>query len=128
MATNGKEASFTVFMSKMIAHFKSWDEAKIKQLLREKFGKYNPENDIKYSEYLCRVEAAEFAASPVEQARRAALADEQYGPEFCPTCGQKNKPMMGWWSRIYHMPGWKCEEGGITHFLMWARKNRGGDT
>lgn len=146
MANESKMECFNAFISKATKRFAPWDEAKVKHLLKEQFGFYQTDLESQYTAFLvkkqkeeaeelrrqeheakaqvAREEAAQFAASPDEQERRKQLAEEQYGPEFCPTCGEKTTPFMGWWSAIYGMPGWKCSSGGISHFLKWARENR----
>ena len=142
---NGKEVSYKDFMSKMVARFAPWTEAKVKEILRESFSVYETSRQDQYVQVLTkarerevntaklqaneeaqrirREEAERFAASPEEVERRRLLTEEQYGPEFCPTCGEKTVMSIGWWSGTYHMPGWKCD-GSIAHFLKWARENR----
>ncbi|MCJ7760747.1 hypothetical protein MUP59_06345 [Candidatus Bathyarchaeota archaeon] len=76
------------------------------------------------AECISRERAANFAASPEEVERCRLLTEEQYGPEFCPICGEKTKNECGWWSQVYRMPGWRCSTGGVSHFLRWVRENR----
>jgi len=145
MAINGKEDSYKDFMSKIVNRFAPWDETKVKAVLRERFVNFEPQQSTQYTAYLQkvwnkeatesrekvrleaerinRIEAAKLAASPEEQERRRLLAEEQYGPEICPTCSEKTKNQAGWWSDIYRMPGWLCG-GSPAHFLKWARENR----
>jgi hypothetical protein len=145
MAVNGKENSYKDFMSKAVLRFAPWDETKIKTILRESFINFEPEYSHQYTaclqkawdkeaaesrekvrldaERISKERAAKFAASPEEIERRRRLANEQYGPEICPTCGQSTRNELGWWSAIYKMPGWRCN-GSLDHFLKWARENR----
>jgi hypothetical protein len=39
-------------------------------------------------------------------------------PEFnCPICGGKTYPDHRWDGKYTKMPGWRCEKGGVRHFL-----------
>lgn len=141
---NGREV-YREYISKILARFAPWNEDKIKSILRENFASFDPAYISQYTaclqkawereaaesreqvrleaERIRKEEAAKLAASPEEIERRSLLAIEQYGPEICPTCGEKTVNHEGWWSGVYRMPGWLCA-GKPDHFLKWARENR----
>ncbi len=145
MLNGSKEVSWKDFMSNAAARFAPWDEAKVRAILRENFVNFEPDQHAQYTaclqkawereaaesrekvrmdaERASRERAAEYAATPEEQERRRLLAEEQYGPEYCPTCGVKTIPALGWWSAIYGVAGWKCD-GKLDHFIKWARERR----
>jgi len=36
----------------------------------------------------------------------------------CPICGSATVPYKDWNGKYTREPGWRCEEGGLTHFLQ----------
>lgn len=38
-------------------------------------------------------------------------------PTRCPICGGKTTPDQTWNGKYTHEPGWRCEYGGLKHFL-----------
>ena len=41
----------------------------------------------------------------------------------CPICGARIEPDHVWDGKYTHQPGWRCQKGGVSHFLE-AKANR----
>lgn len=88
---------------------------RIREVLSQEFGEFSPMRIPEYEERLAYISSQTQAPiNPPSYDHFTFIPDQK-----CPMCGSRIYSDPVWNDRMHKIPGWRCESGGLLHYLQW---------